>query len=129
MHDKLNSTLLAEGLDGQGKIIGKGETSVGPRSVFNWLIIFVTFSNVLVTCDTTYRTGLSDNNCGLQNFPAYSLNRARAFHIKQNQTKPVSTVHQEMCSTATLKRTHLCLSLSSPSSLVVRNYSEEAKER
>ena len=25
-------------------------------------------SNVLVTCDTTYRTGLRDNNCGLRNF-------------------------------------------------------------
>ena len=30
--------------------------------------VSLTTSNILGTCETTYRTGLRDNNCGIRNF-------------------------------------------------------------
>ena len=55
---------------GETKIIRKRETSAGARCVFYHPCtgVLLTTSNVLVTCDTTYRTGLRDNSCGLKNF-------------------------------------------------------------
>ena len=46
------------------------ETSTGLRSVFYHACtgVSLTTNNLLVTCDTTYRTGLRDNNCGLKHF-------------------------------------------------------------
>ena len=76
---------------------GKRKTSAGPRCVFNHSCtgLSLTISNVLVTCDTTYRTGLRDNKCALRNFQLAALAyRARAFHIKRNRFwKPESFCH------------------------------------
>ena len=43
----------------------------------------LTTTNVLVTCDKTYRTALLDNNCGLRNF--YCAVLPGTFHIKRNR--------------------------------------------
>ena len=62
------------------------EISAGLRCVFYHACtgVSLTTSNGLVTCDTTYWTGLHENNCGLK-FPACSLDRAREFHINLNR--------------------------------------------
>ena len=46
------------------------EISAGPRCLFYHACsgVSLTTSNVLVTCDTTYWTGLHENNCELRNF-------------------------------------------------------------
>ena len=51
--------------------MGKRETSAGLLGVFYHICMYWHFfnnQNVLVKCDTTYRTGLRDNSCGLRNF-------------------------------------------------------------
>ena len=51
--------------------MGKRETSAGLLGVFYHVCMYWHFfnnQNILVKCDTTYRTGLRDNSCGLRNF-------------------------------------------------------------
>ena len=91
-------SLLPEISHGKRKMAERGETSAGLRCVFYHARTGVssTAGDVLVTCDTTYRTGLRDNNCPrAQKFLARSLDRACAFHIERNRVcKPVSFSHK-----------------------------------
>ena len=73
---------------GKRKMAEGRETSAGLQFVFYHArtVVSSTAGDVLVTCDTTYRTGLRDNNCPrAQKFVACSLDRARAFHIERNR--------------------------------------------
>ena len=63
------SSLLAEVPHGKRRKKGMRETSAGLRCIFYraGTDVSLIISNSLVTCDTTSRTGLRDNNCGLRN--------------------------------------------------------------
>ena len=53
------------------EMVGKRRTSADFWYIFfyhGYTGISLTTSNVLVTCNTTYMTGLCDNNCGITNF-------------------------------------------------------------
>ena len=78
------SSLLAEVSHGKRRKEGK---DTGLRCILYRACTGVSLitSNSLVTCDTTSRTGLRDNNCALRKFLACSPNRANAFHIKGNR--------------------------------------------
>ena len=69
---KLNMSLIRWGhLRGQERNdTEEREISAGLRCVFYHACtgVSLTTSNGLVTCDTTYWTGLHENNCGLRNF-------------------------------------------------------------
>ena len=64
------SSLLAEVSHGKRGRKGKRETSTGLRCILYRACTGVSLitSNSLVTCDTTSKTGLRDNNCGLRTF-------------------------------------------------------------
>ena len=64
------SSLLAEVSHGKRRRKGKRETSAGLRCILYRACTgdSLKTSNSFVTCDTTSRTGLRDNNCGLRNF-------------------------------------------------------------
>ena len=63
-------SLLTEVPRGERKMIGKEETSAGLRCVSSHACtgLSLTISNLLVTCFTTFRTCLRDDNRGLRNF-------------------------------------------------------------
>ena len=76
----------------------KRETSTGLRSVFYHACtgVSLTTNNLLVTCDTTYRTGLRDDNCGLKHFQcAVSTGHPRSTENKtgfENQSVSATNV-------------------------------------
>ena len=81
-------------------------TKMRPRELGNHACtrVSLTTNNLLVKYDTTYRTGLRDNNCGLRNFQrAVSTGHA---HSTENETGfETSKFRLQMWSAATWKDT------------------------
>ena len=65
-------------------------------SITHALCVSLATSNVLVTCETTCKTGLRDNNCRVRNFCVQSQKQSQpASHIKRSRFwKPVSFGHK-----------------------------------